>query len=78
MNEFHLFFQNGASVNVRDAGEGSAKFREGMSRRTEQTTDYGPAQHNAATVIHIDLQMVSSYKNSVRTVCYCFFKKKYA
>ncbi|XP_053394092.1 coiled-coil domain-containing protein 78-like isoform X2 [Mercenaria mercenaria] len=52
------YVKNAASVSVRDAGEGSAKFREGMSRRTEQSTDYGPAMHNASTVIHIDLQML--------------------
>lgn len=52
------YIKNGANISVRDAGDGAAKFREGLSRRTEQTTDYGPAQHNAATVIHIDLHML--------------------
>lgn len=46
-------------MSVKDANDGSGQFRQGLSRRTEQVTDYGPAQNNAATVLHIDLQVVS-------------------
>lgn len=54
-------FQNATSLTVKDATDGSTQFRQGMMRRTEQSTDYGPAQNNAATIIHITLQMVSTF-----------------
>ncbi|WAR23394.1 CCD78-like protein [Mya arenaria] len=52
------YVKNAASISIKEAQDGSTQFRQGLSRRTEQTTDYGPAQNNAATVLHIDLQML--------------------
>ena len=52
---------------MKDSSDGSVHFRQCMSRRTEQSTDYGPAQNNAATVLHIDLQMVSSIIKEFKT-----------
>ncbi|XP_052274268.1 coiled-coil domain-containing protein 78-like isoform X2 [Dreissena polymorpha] len=52
------YVKNSAAISVKDSQSGSATFRQGLSRRTERTTDYGPAQNNAATVLHIDLQML--------------------
>lgn len=52
------FVKNGTYIYVKDGSEGASQFRQGLSRRTEQSTDYGPAQKNATTVVHIDLQML--------------------
>ncbi|KAL4235904.1 hypothetical protein ACF0H5_004294 [Mactra antiquata] len=52
------YVKNGTSQLIKDSSEGASKFHEGLSRRTEQSTDYGPAQHNAATIIHIDLEVL--------------------
>jgi hypothetical protein len=39
--------------------DGNAKFRQGMSRRTQDMNDFGPAAANSATIINIDLTIVS-------------------
>ncbi|XP_062568763.1 coiled-coil domain-containing protein 78-like [Saccostrea cucullata] len=43
---------------LRDASDGHSQFRQGMARRTEAATDFGPASQHAATIIHIDLEML--------------------
>ena len=55
--------QNGTECGIRDASDGTNTFRAGIARRTETLTDYGPASNNAATIVNIDLQMVSSKFN---------------
>lgn len=52
------FIKNCTSMPLRDSTEATQQFRQGLSRRTEQTTDYGPANRNAATLIHLDLKVV--------------------
>lgn len=52
------YVKNCSSMPVRDSTEATQQFRQGLSRRTEQTTDYGPAHRNAATLIHLDLKVV--------------------
>ncbi|XP_048758044.1 coiled-coil domain-containing protein 78-like isoform X3 [Ostrea edulis] len=47
---------------LRDASDGHAQFRQGMARRTEAATDFGPATRHAATIIHIDLEMIKHRK----------------
>ncbi|XP_048255724.1 coiled-coil domain-containing protein 78-like isoform X2 [Haliotis rufescens] len=44
-------------VHVKDAGDANLQFRSGWGRRTEASTDYGPAQNNAAILLNIDLHM---------------------
>ncbi|KAJ8306101.1 hypothetical protein KUTeg_016646 [Tegillarca granosa] len=50
--------KNGSNILLRDANDANSVFRQGLARRTEASTDFGPAQNNAATIIHIDLQMI--------------------
>ncbi|XP_078318068.1 coiled-coil domain-containing protein 78-like isoform X1 [Crassostrea virginica] len=47
---------------LRDATDGKTQFRQGMARKTEASTDFGPAARHASTLIHIDLEMVKSSK----------------
>lgn len=56
----HGFFsvQNCSKSFLRDATDGKTQFRQGMARKTEASTDFGPAARHAATIIHIDLEMV--------------------
>ena len=60
-----MFLKNGSEVQLRDASDGNSKYRQGMSRRTQEVNDFGPATANAATIIYIDLSMVS--------VLYCHY-----
>ncbi|KAK3092086.1 hypothetical protein FSP39_025060 [Pinctada imbricata] len=53
-----MYPKNGSVVSLRDASDANSQFRQGMARRTEASTDFGPAANNAATLIHIDLQML--------------------
>ena len=64
-----FLLQNAATFTLRDASDANSYFRQGLARRTEKSTDYGPAQKNAATIIHIDLQVV-------RATCINPFPKK--
>lgn len=50
--------QNCSKSFLRDATDGKTQFRQGMARKTEASTDFGPAARHAATIIHIDLEMV--------------------
>lgn len=50
-----VYVKNGSDIPLRDAADGNAKFRQGMSRRTQEMNDFGPAAANAATIINIDL-----------------------
>ncbi|KAL8606496.1 hypothetical protein ACOMHN_037727 [Nucella lapillus] len=43
------------TIPVTDASSAYAYFRQGWGRRTEATTDHGPARRNAAMIFHIDL-----------------------
>ncbi|XP_078318069.1 coiled-coil domain-containing protein 78-like isoform X2 [Crassostrea virginica] len=43
---------------LRDATDGKTQFRQGMARKTEASTDFGPAARHASTLIHIDLEML--------------------
>ena len=54
----HGFFsvQNCSKSFLRDATDGKTQFRQGMARKTEASTDFGPAARHAATIIHIDLE----------------------
>lgn len=54
-----MLLQNGSEVPLRDSNDGNAKYRQGMSRRTQEMNDFGPASANSATIIYIDLSMVS-------------------
>ncbi|XP_033737575.1 coiled-coil domain-containing protein 78-like isoform X1 [Pecten maximus] len=49
--------KDGTSVTLKDASDANSQFRAGMGRRTETTTDYGPASNNASTIINFDLVM---------------------
>ena len=44
---------------VTEASSATSYFRQGWGRRTEATTDHGPARKNAAVILHIDLAVVS-------------------
>lgn len=50
-----VYVKNGSEVTLRDNSDGNAKFRQGMSRRTQDMNDFGPAAANSATIINIDL-----------------------
>ena len=54
-----IFLQNCSKPFLRDATDGKTQFRQGMARKTEASTDFGPAARHASTLIHIDLEMVS-------------------
>lgn len=53
-----FILQNCSKSFLRDATDGKTQFRQGMARKTEASTDFGPAARHAATIIHIDLEMV--------------------
>lgn len=44
---------------VPNAAFAITEYRQGLGRRTETTTDYGPANNNAAIIVYIDLKVVS-------------------
>ncbi|XP_071137257.1 coiled-coil domain-containing protein 78-like [Mytilus edulis] len=52
-----VYVKNGSEVPLRDSNDGNAKYRQGMSRRTQEMNDFGPASANSATIIYIDLSM---------------------
>ena len=60
VTSWHLLCsQNASTVRVTDGSSAATQFRQGWGRRTEATTDHGPAQRNAAVILHIDLSVVS-------------------
>ncbi|KAL5021078.1 hypothetical protein ScPMuIL_000233 [Solemya velum] len=52
-----VFIKHGSEIGMRDSSMAQAQYRQGLARRTEATTDFGPAQRNAALLVQIDLQM---------------------
>ncbi|KAK7100698.1 coiled-coil domain-containing protein 78-like isoform X2 [Littorina saxatilis] len=47
--------KNATTTRVSNASMGGTYFRNAWGRRTEATTDHGPASQNAAIILHIDL-----------------------
>ncbi|XP_041358708.1 coiled-coil domain-containing protein 78-like [Gigantopelta aegis] len=54
-NGIHV--KNSSPTVIKDAQTANSLFRAAWGRRTEATTDFGPAQHNAAILLNIDLSL---------------------
>ncbi|KAK6188499.1 hypothetical protein SNE40_004662 [Patella caerulea] len=49
--------KDATSLRIKDASSGSSYFQQGLGRRTETMTDFGPAEKHATTLTYIDLEV---------------------
>lgn len=62
-------FQNITQVSVKDGSTANDQFQQAWGRRTEASTDYGPASQNASVVCQFNLEVVSMFLLLEKVFC---------